>query len=114
MKKTVIIATGNVDADGDILRLDAIKIPVKLPVIRNFEHSIPVGYAENIHVEGNTLKADLEIPDEEQSVWPAIGFRVLESEKDENGHRVIKEMKLYCVSICTSPNVDPNVPPINP
>lgn len=113
MKKRVTIATGNVDSQGDILNIKGMKTAPVIPVTRNFDHHQTLGYAENIAIENNELKADIDIPDDLGKVWPAMGMQFIETETDANGNRVVKEFKIYEVSLCDSPNVDSNVPPIS-
>jgi hypothetical protein len=114
MKRRITIATGALDSQGDILDLKGVKFAAAIPVTKNFRLDHYMGEAENISIEGNELKADIDIPETGQVLFPAIGFSMKEAdwEIDENGNRRIKSFKIYGVGLCDSPNVDPNVPPI--
>lgn len=122
MLKQVIIATGNIDSHGDILQLEGLMHRGKCLVTLDFDMHNVVGRAHNIEIEGNELKADIELfPENEQSIlsqkeklWPAITFTLYKSEVNDQKQRVIKDFKLMSVGLCRHPNADPNVPPINP
>lgn len=110
MKKvTFVIEAGNVDIHGDILKIEGVKIPDKVHLLRNFDHSaVPIGKCE-VFKEDGVLKAEAEIPDELLNAYPAIGFSCLSHHKDENGNTVIDDAKLLCVSLCDQPNADPSI-----
>jgi hypothetical protein len=118
MKKRVTVATNKVDAHGDILMFEGIRVKESILITKDFEMQHVIGRATNIKPEGDELKADIELfPENEEllkgsiSVYPAIGFTLMESEKNPDGSRTLKSIKLTEVSLCGS-NVDPNVPPI--
>lgn len=107
MKRTFTIATGKIDSQDDIINLDGIKMPEKIQVTENFDHSKIIGEAE-LKREGGMIKATAEVPDRLLDAYPAIGFRLIESHM-ESGVHVIDELEIYQVSICGNPNCDESI-----
>lgn len=107
MTKTFIVATGNIDSDGDRFILDGIQIPGKVLLTKEFDHTNPIGHCHVVKDE-NTLKATADIPEEFIGSYPAIGFQILKSEKKGN-IRLITEAKLHYVGLCANKNVDSKI-----
>lgn len=66
----------------------------------------------NVYMEGIDIKADLKffanVKNLGKRLWPAVGGRVLE--RNESGE--IIKAEITEVSLCSTPNVDPNIPPV--
>lgn len=107
MKRTFTIATGQLDSQGDIIKLDGVKMPNKILMTENFDNSKVVGKAE-LKREGDAIKAVAEIPDHLLDAYPAIGFQLLKSHI-EGDIRVIDEMKLHYVGLSANRNVDTSI-----
>jgi hypothetical protein len=105
MIRTFTVATGQLDSQGDIIKIDGIKMPDKIQVIETFDTSKIVGEAE-LKRESSTIKAIAEIPDHYLDSYPAIGFELIRYHMDGDT-RVIDEMKLHHIGISANPNVDP-------
>jgi HK97 family phage prohead protease len=117
--------TGNIDRDGEIIAPGAFKSSVEAFVRDGFVPvghdwgGLPVATIEDAREDekGLWVKARFHSTDEAQaartivaerlargkSVGLSIGFRVVDSERDDEGRRVIKSAELYEVSIVTVP-----------
>jgi hypothetical protein len=103
------ILTDKVDSEGDVFKLDGLKIPDKPIVLtRNFDFSDPIGLCKLTH-EGNRIKCEAEIDENTLNTYPAISFSVGASFTDENGIRHITDAKIVSASICAYPNADPSI-----
>lgn len=109
MKKVkFIIEKGQLDSNGDMLKIDGLKIPDRTLLTRDFDNCNPIGYCDIFKEEG-LLKAEADVPEEMLNAYPAIDFQVISQEINENNNRVINEAKLYSVSLCGHPNADPSI-----
>ncbi|MGN6436861.1 MAG: hypothetical protein ACTHMM_10025 [Agriterribacter sp.] len=105
-----VVATGNVDSEGDILKLEGMTLkgnPVH--VIKEFSLKVEdhVGMAK-IDIDEKKIMASMELPEELFGLTPAIGIKPIKTHM-EGEVRVIDEFKLMCVALCANPNADPNV-----
>jgi hypothetical protein len=107
MVVTFTIETANPDSNGDIVNLAGIEIPEKVFLMREFNHSSPLGLVEVIKTEDRLL-ATADIPDELLDCYPAIGFQVIKSHQDGK-YRVFDEVKLRYVSLGKKPNPNPDI-----
>lgn len=107
MKLTFTVETGHPDGNGDIVKLDGIKIPDKVIMIRNFDTSDVVGIAE-VKREGDELKATAEVPNNLLDHFPAIGFKIIKH-RQEGGSRVFEETELQSVGLSDKPNTNPDI-----
>jgi hypothetical protein len=107
MKLIFTIETGMPDSNGDVIKLDGVKIPKKVMVVENFDHSKPVGLAE-IKREGDELKAVAGIPEQLLDKYPAIGFKV-EKYHMEGKVKVFDEIVLQSVGVCSKENTNPSI-----
>lgn len=112
MIKTFTVLTDGVDSQGDRIILSGIKKPESVFILDNFDQSKPIGKSKNIINNGSELIVTADLPENTKGMYPAIGFQMLKSEII-NGVREIQECKLFCVGLSASPNVDPNIPPID-
>lgn len=109
MKKVkFIVEAGQVDSNGDIIKLDGLQVKDKTLLTKDFDISHPIGKCD-VFKEDGVLKAEAELPEEMLNAYPAISFQILSSEPNKHGGRTIKEAKLMDVSLCQSPNADPNI-----
>lgn len=112
MKKTFKAAEfGKADSQGDIILPSAYKAAKRVLITKDFDPSKLISVADEVYFDGNDLKVTAEIPDEYLKLTPAIGFQIIESEV-KDGVRYITDMKLLCVSLCESENIDPGIKPI--
>lgn len=113
MIKVITVATQHVDSDGDRIMPGAIKgLPKKVLLTHNFNPNEPLGHAV-VDEECGELKAAIpaELAESHAAFYPAIGFSLVKWH-DENGVRVIDEMKLHTVALCEKPNIDLTIKPI--
>lgn len=113
MVKKVIVANFNVpDSQGDVFLPGSVKnLDEKVWLTKNFDHSQkPLGKV-TVKEEGQSLVAD--VPAGLIDLYPAIGFQVISSNRNEEGIREITEMKIITVSLCDSPNADPTIKKIS-
>lgn len=111
VKLKFIVATNNIDGQGDIINMDGVKIPEgsKVPLTKDFNPEKLLGEATvSVSADGKSIQAEADIPDEFMGDYPAIGFEIIKS-RQEGDVRVIEEMKLHYLGICVNENVDPNV-----
>lgn len=106
MKKKFIVATGQLDSQGDIIMPGAIK-KTTVPMTKDFKHDHVIGEAE-VFQEGDVVKAEATIIDDYLDLYPAIGFQTIKSEK-KGEVRELHEIRLMEISLCGNPNADPNV-----
>lgn len=105
MKLTFIIETNQADGNGDVVKLEGVKIPQKVMVVEEFDRTKPVGMAEVKRV-GDTLKATANIPDRLLDKYPAIGFSVRKYHTEDKG-KVFDEIDLQWIGLCTKENTNP-------
>jgi len=105
---TFTVETGKPDSHGDIINLDGVKIPDKVPVTIEWDHQRFIGNSI-VSKEGDELKATAEIPDKFLDAYPAIGFTAIKYETMEGGGKRFDEMKLYEVSLSSRPNANPDI-----
>lgn len=110
MTKTFIIATGNVDAEGDMIMPGALKMPENknIPVLRDFKAYDRVGKVIGIKEANGNFIADAELNEDFSKFYPGIGFYIVKSHT-EGDVRAIDEMKLMSVGLSTYPNPDPSI-----
>lgn len=110
MKKVkFIVENGNVDSDGNVIKLDGLTIPdKKILLIKDFDASKAISKVD-VYKEDGVLKAEGEIPEELLTGFPAVGIQIIKSEPNEHGGRNVLEAKLYSVSLCQQPNADPSI-----
>jgi hypothetical protein len=107
MKRTFTVETNKPDSNGDIVNLDGVHIPDKVPVTVDWDHSKFIGMA-SVTIEGEELKATAEIPDKYLDAYPAIGFTAIKYNTNGKG-KTFEKVKLYEVSICARPNANPDI-----
>jgi len=89
-------------------------LPKEVFITKDFESddlTKVIGEA-NVYMEGIDIKADLKffanVKNLGRRLWPAIGGKVIE--RNESGE--IVKAEITEVSLCTTPNVDPNIAPV--
>ena len=113
MKKVkFIVETGQADSNGDIIKIDGLQVKDKTILTKDFDISHPIGECD-VFKEDGVLKAEAQLSDEMSNAYPAIIFQIISSEPNEHGGRTIKAAKLMGVSLCQSPNADPNIKKID-
>ncbi len=109
-KVKFIVETGKVDSNGDVIKLEGLKLPTgQIFITKDFDKSIPPIGTASVFMEDGVLKAEGEIPDEFIAGYPAVGIQIISSEPNENGGRNVTEAKLQSVSLCQQPNADPAI-----
>lgn len=112
MVKTVkiAVATGNIDADGDIITPGAVKdLPKMTLLTHNFRSTEPIGKAEVFEEDGQLkMKLPADLADKFRTHYPALGFSIVKYRQEE-GVRVLEEINLHTVGICENPNIDPAI-----
>lgn len=109
MIKTFTIATTGVDSDNERIFPGAIKMPNKpVHIFHNFDHSKRVGLVTSLTEKDGNFIATAEIDKEYLDSYPAIGYSSIQSHI-EGDVLVLDEVKLWCVSLCSNPNVDPSI-----
>lgn len=111
MIRTFTIETGQIDGNGDIIILDGVHIPERVPVTLEWDHSKLIGMA-SVKREGDQLTATAEIDDRYLNGYPAIGFTAIKYKSNRIG-KTFEEIKLYEVSICSQPNANPDIKTIH-
>ena len=115
IKKVFVIATGNVDSQGDILLPSSLKMPETgtLKVLDHFDAAKkPLGLITEIKQVGNEVVATGMFYDDPSGLTPAIGFQVIKSHENAHGGRTFDEIKLMCVGLTPAPNSDSLIKPI--
>jgi hypothetical protein len=103
-----IVEAGQLGSDGSVILPSAFKgLKKDLPLTKDFKADQVLGHA-TVYEEGDILKANADIGDSILDLTPAIGFEVVQSH-EENGVRVIDEMKLQHVSLSDQPNADASI-----
>jgi len=102
-KATFEIKTGIADHGNDIIQPGALRIPdKKIPVLLDFDASFNGLIGQSSVTESNgviNIDAEFNREIDLENFSHGIGYKVLKFETDQNGHRVIKDAKLYCVGI---------------
>lgn len=113
MEKTFIVANlGQTDSHGDIIMPGAMKFDNPVLLTRNFDHTKPpIGYAI-VTQEEKKLIATADIKDEHIGLTPAIGFTIKKMQT-VGSIRQLDEINLLEISLCSQPNADETIPPIN-
>lgn len=108
MKRTFTIETNKPDGNGDIINLDGVHIPARVPVTLEWDHSKLIGMSTVGRV-GDELKATADIDDRYLDAYPAIGFSAINYKTSKTGCKVYEEIKLYEVSLSSRPNANPDI-----
>jgi len=107
MKCKICIATESLDSEGDIIKIDGIKLN-GVPLVKDFDLSKFIGKVTP-YIKDNRLMADVDIEGFE-NLYPAIGFSVKQCNIRNDGEvRIIEKAMLHSVSFCQKPNVDSSI-----
>lgn len=107
MKRTFTVETSQPDCHGDIVNLDGVHIPERVPVTLEWDHAKLIGVGSVVK-EGDELKATVDIDDRYLDGYPAIGFSAIKYKTNGKG-KTFEEVKLYEVSISGRPNANPDI-----
>lgn len=114
-KITHIVATGKVDADGDIINLKHNgNVEYKKPIVL-LDHNVTkkVGEVIDIDVKDGNMEVTMVLNSHYYSgLIPSIGFLPVEFEKNEHGGRTFNKIKLVSVGLSSSPNADSSIKPL--
>ena len=96
MKATILPSLDDQAGDEvfDLIDPAGVTSPDTVPVFFHWDHSMLVGYAENVRMEDGNLVADIHLFDNTETVldW-SVGGAVRRVEEN-----IIREFELYCVS----------------
>lgn len=121
MKVLVLIADGEPDSSGDILKIENLDLSnlenrnMTVPVNLNFSHKPEdcIGFAK-LSVEGNNVYADIEFLDTEKAnlkkslpMYPAIGGYC--TGRDVNNHKMVTGFSISSIAFNHNENSDKRI-----
>jgi len=126
LKGPVLNTGSKPDKTGDIILSEAVNFPAEgVPVTREFGPKGPtventMGHAilhqnKGYSPAGVLARVELNEPMDREllkKLYPAVGGKILRTHGDKDGNRVIRKMEITHLALCVSPNVDPDIKPL--
>ena len=112
IKQTFIVEKGDRGTSDFIIVPNGIKnIPVKVPVLVDFDQNMVVGEADIFRKDG-IVYATADIPEEYMNFYPAIGVRTIRKENSEGIKKLI-ESEIFSIALCSQRNADESIKSIS-
>jgi hypothetical protein len=110
MKAIIFINEEAPDKNGNRVDIDGLSFPPVVPVRLGFT-GVEIGTAKPRR-EGNQIVAELKIPRISGKLFPAIGYRALDSYQSISCSIIVSKAELIEVSLCEK-NADERIPPLD-
>jgi len=110
MKSIIFINEEAPDKNGNQVDIDGLYLPSQIPVTMAF-NGIQIGTAKPRR-EGNQIVADINIPRITGIIFPAIGYRAIDSYQSIGGSTIVCKADLVEVGLCEK-NTDERIPPLD-
>lgn len=109
MEVIFLVESGNLGSDGNIIRVDGVSIlEGGVRLTKGFDTSEVIGEAF-LFKENGALKAKAYIPDELLDCYPAIGVRVIDAVRMDNGGFMVMESEAISVMLTYKGNADSSI-----
>jgi len=110
MQAIIFINEEEPDRNGNQLDIDGLLLPTEVPVRMGFVGG-RIGTAKPWR-EGNQIVADIKIPRIAGKIYPAIGYRAIESYRSIGGLTIVSKAEIIEVALCVE-NADERIPPLD-
>lgn len=106
---------GHADSNGDIFMPGCFRKFDNTTVLltKEFDHSTPIGSVESFKEDGQELKVTADVPEDCMDLIPAVGFNVLKQESNQHGGKTFLEIRMVCVGLGPTDNMDKEIKPLN-